>query len=75
MSGVLGHICSALNAPGASMNTRLRDLGVDELGRADLALMLEGRLGVELTDSDIELFNTVGDVRRACERALGRAVA
>ncbi len=40
----------------------INDLGINSLELADLILLCEDRLGIEISDEDIHKFKTVGDV-------------
>jgi 1-acyl-sn-glycerol-3-phosphate acyltransferase len=52
-----------------------RDLGIDSLGRAELALRLQRDLGVAFADTDIAETETVGDLIRALGRVAGAPTA
>ncbi|WP_171163583.1 acyl carrier protein [Streptomyces sp. I05A-00742] len=45
-----------------SPGTKLTELGLESLARAELALILRDRLAVALTDEDVPEDTTVGDV-------------
>lgn len=45
------------------------DLGIRSFSRVELAVVLEDRLGVSLTDEQVMRFKTVADVIAAAERA------
>jgi acyl carrier protein len=49
----------------------LEDLGLDSLEQVELAIELEDRLGVIVTDSAAERLRTVGDVADYTVAALG----
>lgn len=67
-----------------SLDVALADLGLDSLACADLAIAVEERFGVRLSDSEIAEFRTLGDVAAAVEgeqrgvpalpKSLGRSV-
>lgn len=52
-----------------------RDLGIDSLGRAELALRLERAFGVALAENDIAEAETPGDLIAALQRSGGRLAA
>ena len=47
------------------------DLGVDSLSLIELGLLAEDVLRVVITDEEIKLLHTLGDVRRLMERKVG----
>lgn len=51
--------------------TRWVDTGLDSLDALELTVMLEERLGVEISEADIGDVEVVGDFVRIVERACG----
>ena len=58
---------SASGARPHSLDVALADLGLDSLACADLAMAVEERFAVRLSDSEIEEFRTLADVVAAVE--------
>ena len=61
---------AARNGSGArphSLDVALADLGLDSLACADLAMAVEERFGIRLSDSDVQEFRTLADVVAAVE--------
>lgn len=56
-------------APDAIRDTsRLADLGLDSIGRVELALVVESELGIILDDEMVAMAETVGDLRELLDR-------
>lgn len=49
--------------------TPLEQLGLDSLGKIDLAVAVEDRFGVPIHDEDLERFVTIGDIMDHLQRA------
>lgn len=53
--------------PGAHL---VDDLGFDELDRATVAIALERRLGIELSEEITDAWGTVGDIAASVQKAV-----
>ena len=53
--------------PIVTSDTIFEDIGLDALERAEIAMGAEDLFGIEITDAELEAWETIGDIVRTVE--------